>query len=122
MGKNTYVVLDMENSGEASSFDDLRSGYDPRRWEEISIEFTVPSYRETAQRKALEQKGEKEAYPAAERRRGVERRAEDDRRMGSEDRRSWQDYRWIGAQDCRSGKNDRRRGGDRRKNPDRRRK
>ena len=122
MGKDTYLVLEIEDSRETSPVEDWKNGYDPSRWEEVKIEFTVPPYTKTRGRQPLERKKAKDTFPETERRQGPERRTVTDRRMGSIDRRSWQESRWIGAPDCRSGLSDRRRGADRRKNPDRRRK
>jgi hypothetical protein len=61
------------------------------------------------------------SYPGTERRGGTDIRSGRDQRLGSRDRRTWQDPHWIGAPDCRVGKSDRRSGRDRRKGTDRRR-
>lgn len=122
MGKDSYLILDIEDSPEASPAGNWMSSYDPRRWEEVKIEFTVQPGNKSVEKKVLKQEKAAETYPETDRRLDSERRGRSDRRMGSRDRRSWQDSRWIGAPDCRSGQTDRRQGGDRRVNPDRRRK
>jgi hypothetical protein len=122
MGKDTYLVLEIENRGETSPVRDWECGYEPARWEEVKIEFTMPPYGNSRERRHTAPEKKNKTFPEVDRRKGSERRKGTDRRMGSKDRRSWQESRWIGAPDCRSGQSDRRQDGDRRVNPDRRRK
>ena len=122
MGKETYLIFDFEESLKTPSAVNWKKKYDPSRWEEIKIDFHIPPSEKHSENSVPERAVTQKAYVEMDRRQSSERRVEKDRRLGSVDRRGWQESRWIGAPDCRDGRTDRRKGKERRKNPDRRQK